>query len=55
MRLRDLAVQAAAAGAQLPAAYWRFFRWWVALGFAAFLAFLVIFFLMVAKRLPFIA
>ena len=52
LRLRDLSVQAAAAGAQLPPAYWRLFRWWVALGFTAFMAFLEIFYLMVAKRPP---
>jgi uncharacterized membrane protein len=53
LRLRDLSARAAAASAALPDAYWRFFRWWVALGFAAFSAFLAIFYLMVAKRLPF--
>jgi uncharacterized membrane protein len=52
LRLRDLSGQAAAAGAKLPPAYWRLFRWWVALGFAAFMAFLEIFYLMVAKRPP---
>ena len=53
LRLRDLSAQAAAAGAALPRAYWRFFAWWVALGTSAFIAFLAIFYLMVAKRLPF--
>jgi uncharacterized membrane protein len=52
LRLRDLSAQAAAANAALPRVYWRFFGWWVGLGCAAFLAFLVIFYLMVAKRLP---
>jgi uncharacterized membrane protein len=52
LRLRDLSAQAAAAHAALPRGYWRFFGWWVGLGCAAFLAFLVIFYLMVAKRLP---
>jgi uncharacterized membrane protein len=52
LRLRDLSGQAAAAGAKLPPAYWQLFRWWVALGFAAFMAFLEIFYLMVAKRPP---
>jgi uncharacterized membrane protein len=55
LRLRDLSAQAAAANTALPGAYWRFFRWWTALGFAAFIAFLSIFYLMVAKRLPFLA
>ena len=53
VRLRDLSGQAARAGTALPARYWFFFRWWVGLGFVAFFAFLAIFYLMVAKRLPF--
>jgi uncharacterized membrane protein len=52
LRLRDLSAQAAAANAALPRQYWRLFLWWVALGLAAFIAFLAIFHLMVAKRLP---
>lgn len=52
VRMRDLAVQAERGGAPLPAAYDRLFHRWVALGFAAFFAFLLIFWLMVAKRLP---
>ena len=52
LRLRDLSAYAAGQGSALPPAYWRFFAWWVALGAAAFIAFLAIFFLMVAKRLP---
>ena len=52
LRLRDLSAQAAAANVRLPPAYWRFFRWWVGLGAAAFLAFLAIFYLMIAKQLP---
>ena len=52
LRLRDISGAAAAAGGPLPPAYWRFFGAWVALGFLAFFAFLAIFYLMVAKRLP---
>ncbi|MEJ7928986.1 DUF2269 domain-containing protein [Ramlibacter sp. AN1015] len=52
MRLRDLAGRAASEGTALPPGYWRAFRWWVALGFVAFFAFLAIFWLMVAKQLP---
>jgi uncharacterized membrane protein len=52
LRLRKLSAQAAGQGAPLPAAYRRLFAWWVGLGFAAFAAFLLIFYLMVAKRLP---
>lgn len=51
-RLRDLSAAAANAGDGLPAAYRRLFAWWVGLGVAAFAAFLAIFDLMVAKRLP---
>lgn len=49
VRMRDLAASAAAARTELPAAYWRCFRWWVALGIPAFFAFLAIFYLMVVK------
>ena len=53
LRLRDLSAGAAAEGAVLPPAFWRFFGWWVSLGCVAFVAFLLIFYLMIAKRLPF--
>jgi uncharacterized membrane protein len=49
IRLRDLAARAAADGTPLPPAYWRAFRWWIALGVPALFAFLAIFWLMVAK------
>ncbi|MEH6437055.1 DUF2269 family protein [Massilia sp. DD77] len=49
MRMRDMAAAAAAAGGELPALYWRYFRIWVTLGVPAFIAFVVIFWLMVAK------
>ena len=49
IRMRDLAAAAAQAGGELPALYWRYFRIWVTLGVPAFLAFVVIFWLMVAK------
>ena len=52
MRLRDLSGAAATAGQPLPQAFWRFFGAWIGLGFLAFVAFLAIFYLMVAKRLP---
>lgn len=51
-KLRELSAQAAEGGHALPPAYWRFFAWWVALGASAFMAFLLIFYLMAAKRLP---
>lgn len=49
IRLRDLARQAAADGAPLPARYWRYFRWWFGLGAVAFVAFVAIFYLMTIK------
>ncbi|CAN7683006.1 DUF2269 domain-containing protein [Pseudoduganella sp. LjRoot289] len=49
MRLRDVAAAADAAGEALPPLYWRYFRWWVALGVPAFFAFVAVFYLMVAK------
>ncbi|MDB5743670.1 MAG: Protein of unknown function transrane [Polaromonas sp.] len=49
MRLRDLAAEALAGNQALPPAYWRHFVAWVVLGVPALLAFLAIFWLMVAK------
>lgn len=49
VRMHRLARAAAAAHAPLPAAYARLLRLWVALGVPAFVAFLAIFWLMVAK------
>ena len=49
IRMRDLAADAARRDTPLPALYWRYFRIWVALGIPAFAAFVVIFWLMVAK------
>ena len=49
IRMREMAQRAAAAGRELPDRYWQFLRWWVALGIVAFLALVVVFYLMVAK------
>ena len=49
VRMRDLATQAAAGGKDLPAAYDRLFRWWVAFGFPGFGAVMLIIWLMIAK------
>jgi uncharacterized membrane protein len=49
IRMRAMAEAAAAADAPLPSAYWRCLRVWVALGIPAFLALVVVFYLMVAK------
>jgi uncharacterized membrane protein len=47
--MRNLAVAAAANSLPLPPTFWRYYRWWFALGWPAFLGVLVIFYLMVAK------
>jgi uncharacterized membrane protein len=49
MRMRDLAVEASAAGRPLPEVYWRLERLWVALGVPAFFSLVAVFWLMVAK------
>jgi uncharacterized membrane protein len=49
VRMRDLAAQAATHRSPLPEAYRRYFRIWFALGVPAFLALVVVFYLMVAK------
>ena len=50
LRMRALAQQALDAGSDaLPATYWRCARWWEALGYPAFVAMAVVFYLMVAK------
>jgi uncharacterized membrane protein len=49
MRLRDLAAEAARTDSPLPPQYWRLFKTWIALGVPAFAAFIIIFWLMVAK------
>lgn len=49
IKMRDMAVAACASGTELPRRYWTFLKWWVALGIVAFLALVVVFYLMVAK------
>ena len=49
IRMRRLAEAAAAAGGALPAEYRRLWRWRTALGFPAFFALVIVFWLMVAK------
>jgi uncharacterized membrane protein len=44
-----MAKQAVEQGSELPEAYRRYARWWEALGYPAFIAMLVVFYLMVAK------
>jgi uncharacterized membrane protein len=52
IRMRDVMVQAQRSNASVPAGYDRMFHWWTGLGLVALSAFLLIFWLMVAKRLP---
>jgi uncharacterized membrane protein len=49
IRMRDLAIVAASGNKPLPEAYQRYYRWWFALGWPAFIGVLAIFYLMVAK------
>lgn len=49
IRMREMARRAVAAGEDLPADYWRYLRYWVALGVVAFCSLVVVFYLMVAK------
>ena len=46
LQMRNLAQ---AAGSELPARYWSCLRWWIALGCIAFVAFVMVFYLMVVK------
>jgi uncharacterized membrane protein len=52
IHMRDLAAVAARDGAPLPDRYAKLLRAWVALGIVAFIAFVVVFYLMVAKPSP---
>ena len=47
VKMKQLAESALAAGEDLPAAYWRYDRWWIALGSLAFPLVVAIFWLMV--------
>jgi len=49
IRMRDVACNADATRSALPIAFWRYFWSWVALGVPAFIAFVTVFYLMVAK------
>ena len=48
-RMAAMADAAARSGAELPPLYWRHARWWERLGYPAFIAMLLVFYLMVAK------
>ena len=55
LRMRQVAERAERAGAPVPAAYDRLFHWWTGLGLAAFAAFVLVFWLMVTKSVPWAA
>jgi uncharacterized membrane protein len=55
IRMRKVAEAAELAGGPVPRAYDRLFHWWTGLGLAAFVAFLLIFWLMVTKTVPWAA
>jgi uncharacterized membrane protein len=49
IKMRGIAQDAARSGSAMPDLYWKFLRGWVALGVVAFLALVVVFYLMVMK------
>ena len=49
LRMAAMARLAHEQGVELPAHYWRYARWWEWLGYPAFVAMLLVFFLMVLK------
>lgn len=49
--MRTLANRALDAGTPLPDQYWRYAKMWEWLGYPAFVAMLIVFYLMVAKPL----
>ncbi len=49
LKMRDMAQVAARDGTELPALYWRYLRLWVMLGIPAFIALVIVFWLMIAK------
>lgn len=49
IRMHRIAAAASHARANLPPLFWRYFRIWVTLGIPAFIALIIVFYLMVAK------
>lgn len=49
IKMRDMASEAVRTNTELPARYWQFLKLWVALGVVAFVALIVVFYLMVVK------
>ncbi|HTQ98944.1 MAG TPA: DUF2269 domain-containing protein, partial [Candidatus Acidoferrum sp.] len=49
IKIRDMAIAAQSGNAELPDLFWRYAKWWQWLGYPAFVAMLVVYWLMVAK------
>jgi uncharacterized membrane protein len=49
LRMAAMAQEASINGRELPPQYWRHARWWQRMGYPAFAAMLVVFYLMIAK------
>ncbi|MEO6080382.1 MAG: DUF2269 domain-containing protein [Steroidobacteraceae bacterium] len=49
IRLRDMACAAQCTGAELPQLFWRYAKYWELLGYPAFIAMVVVYYLMVFK------
>ena len=49
VRMEHMARRAAAESAALPGLYWQYAKWWERLGYPAFVAMVVVYFLMVLK------
>ena len=49
IQMKKMAEEALEKGGALPAAYWRYARWWEGLGYPAFIAMMVVYYLMVNK------
>jgi uncharacterized membrane protein len=49
LRMQQLAARSLRQGATLPARYWFYARWWERLGYPAFAAMVLVYFLMVSK------
>ena len=49
LQMKKMADTALTQGSALPARYWHYARWWERLGYPAFAAMLVVYYLMVSK------
>ncbi len=49
IQMREMASEAVRANTDLPQRYWQFLKFWVALGVVAFVALVIVFYLMVMK------